>query len=148
MFVGLADGFCKQGSTGGSYLIYKVDNFTTVQNLNNLIPIIKNQMYSHPKECRTSNNAEARTLRDLIERLQTENILHPTNDILVLSDSQVCIRLIKGEYKCHSPALKAIIQQIWQIGQRFKMLYDAPISTTLKIEHISGVDQKAGPIAH
>lgn len=148
MYVGLADGYCRQGSTGGSYLVYEVEKYTKVTALNNITPVIKNQLYAHPKECRTSNNAEARTLHDLIARLQTEHLLHPSNNILILSDSQVCIRIITGEYKCHSPALRSVIQNIWNIGAKFKMLYDMPISKAMRIEHISGALQKAGPIAH
>lgn len=156
MYVCLADGFCNTCNTGGSYMCYSMPNVNffnykdkaTFLKLNALTPQIKQHKYSHPKHIRTNNCAEAQTIYDCLEHLHNDNILHPNNRILLLTDSQICLRLIYGIYKCRSPALKDIINQIKSIGTRFKVLFNEPIKTCLRIEHISGVYQKAGPIQH
>lgn len=156
MYICLADGFCSKSNCGGSYFCYNLPNITffdykdkqTFIQLNNLSPQIKQHKYDHPKHIRTNNCAEAQTIYDCLEHLHNDNILHPANKILLLTDSQICIRLITGIYKCRSPALKDIITQIKNIATRFKVLYDTPIKTCLKLDHISGVYQKAGPIQH
>jgi hypothetical protein len=154
MFIGLADGFCKNSITGGSYIVY--DNVTELDpkskneflKLNDLTPYITKCLYYHPKECRTNNNAEARTLHDLLICMRDNNILHPNNQILLLSDSKIVIQMVKGIYKCKSAALRSVIRNIHGLASWYRTIYNIPISKTVHIEHVPGVWQKLGPIKH
>lgn len=149
-YVGLADGFCKACKAGGSYMLYNYDKNNDIQ-LEDLLslsnPIIRRHRYLHPKNIRTNNSAELLTIYDLLAQMSSD-YLNPDNKVLLLSDSEVSLKLITQVYKCHSAGLKLILNKIWNIGKRFKNNYNLPISTCLNFKHIPGDWQKLGPIGH